>query len=430
MSFNLIDAAKALFTDELVSKASAYLGESETGVSKAISGILPTVISGLADKAATHGGAASVANLVSEQHNSGVLDNLAGFFGNNSGSLLNKGAGLLSNLFGHKVDGITSLISDFSGIRNSSATSLLSMAVPAVLGLLGKHSNNTGIASLLSSQKDNIAAAIPSGLSLSSVLGNAGGKVSDIGASVKSSATNYANETVKESGSVLRILLPLLLLVLAALLAWYLFGKGCNNSTDKVTDGTDTTANKTEQTTGDIKNTVVATPGKLDILTGDWIYDAGEMATIDLPNNGGALTVGKNSTEYRLINFLNDKDKAVDTVKGDWFELTNVHFKKGGTELTDESMAQLKNIVTIAKAYTAARFKFGGYTDNSGTDAVNIPLSQKRAEAVAGMVTKLGAPKQNIVGAEGYGSQWPLQPNDTKEGQAQNRRVAIRVKAK
>ncbi|GAB2828315.1 DUF937 domain-containing protein [Ferruginibacter profundus] len=433
MSFNLIDAAKNLFTNELVGKASAYLGESETGVSKAISGILPTVISGLINKAATHEGAATVANMVAEQHNTGILNNLGSFFGNDGGSLLNKGAGLLNGLFGHKADGIIGLISNFSGIRNSSAASLLSMAVPAVLGLLGRHSNangTTGIGALLNGQKDHIAAALPSGLNLSSVLGNAGAKVSDISTAIKSPTVNYSNEKAAGSGSGLRLLLPLLLLVAAALLAWYLFGKGCNNSTDKTAGDTDTTAIKTEQNTGEIKNAEVAAAGKLDTLTGDWIYDAGEMATIDLPNNGGSLTVGKNSTEYKLINFLNDKSKAVDTVKGDWFEFTNVHFKKGGSELTDESIAQLKNMVAIVKAYPAAKFKFGGYTDNTGSDDINIPLSQKRAAAVSEMVVKLGAPKTSFVDAKGYGSQWPIATNDTKEGQAQNRRVAVNVKAK
>ncbi|MEI9956998.1 MAG: hypothetical protein WDM90_12015 [Ferruginibacter sp.] len=42
----------------------------------------------------------------------------------------------------------------------------------------------------------------------------------------------------------------------------------------------------------------------------------------------------------------------------------------------------------------------------------------------------MGAPETSFVGAVGYGSQWPLQPNTTKEGQAQNRRVAVNVKAK
>ncbi len=240
----------------------------------------------------------------------------------------------------------------------------------------------------------------------------------------------HSNETTVDKNKSLTVLLPLFLLVIIAMGAWYLFNGGSHKTEESAITAGDSLNAKTEHVTTEVKTTALAVPGKLDTLTGDWIYDAGEMATITLPNNGGSLTVGKNSTEYKLINFLNDKNTPVDTVKGNWFEFTNVHFKKGGAELTDESMAQLKNIVAIAKAYPAAKFKFGGYTDNTGTDAVNVPLSQKRADAVEAMVIKLGAPKDNIVGAEGYGSQWPLQPNDTKEGQAQNRRVAVRVKAK
>ena len=88
MSFNLIDAAKGLFTSELVNKAGAYLGESEAGVNKAISGILPTVLSSLVNKTATHEGAGAVADIVEENHSSGILNNLGGFFGNDNGGLL------------------------------------------------------------------------------------------------------------------------------------------------------------------------------------------------------------------------------------------------------------------------------------------------------------------------------------------------------
>ena len=95
MSFNLIDAAKDLFTNELAGKASTYLGESETNVSKAIDGIIPIVISGLINKVATNEGAATVAKMVNEQHNSGVSSNLDNFFNANSGILLNKGMVLL-----------------------------------------------------------------------------------------------------------------------------------------------------------------------------------------------------------------------------------------------------------------------------------------------------------------------------------------------
>ncbi|MFT3982156.1 MAG: DUF937 domain-containing protein [Ferruginibacter sp.] len=136
MSFNLIDAAKGLFTSDLVGKASSYLGESESGVSKALSGIIPSLLGGIADKAtSSNEGAVTVTNLAKESADEGFLGNLGGLLGGGD-SLLSKGAGLLSGLFGDtKSNLLSSLISQFSGVKSSSASSLLSMAAPAVLGL-------------------------------------------------------------------------------------------------------------------------------------------------------------------------------------------------------------------------------------------------------------------------------------------------------
>jgi K(+)-stimulated pyrophosphate-energized sodium pump len=120
----------------------------------------------------------------------------------------------------------------------------------------------------------------------------------------------------------------------------------------------------------------------------------------------------------------------IDTVKGNWFEFTNVRFNTGGSEITETSMDQLKNLVTISKAYPTAQFKIGGYTDNTGNAAANVTLSQKRAEAVAAMLKKLGIAGKAIESAKGYGQEWPLADNATPEGRAQNRRVAVNVKSR
>jgi outer membrane protein OmpA-like peptidoglycan-associated protein len=437
MSFNLIDSAKGLFTNEMVSKASSYLGESESGVAKAISGILPSVLGGLVNKASDNDGAGVVASMAQESHSSGILGNLEGVLGNDGGGMLNKGAGLLSSLFGGKLDGLSGLISSFSGLKSSSVSSLMSMAAPAVLGMIGKHASNnnlgaSGIASLLNSQKDNIAAAMPSGLNLSSVLGNFGSDVSNTAKTATASATNYANQTVGKSGGSMsmKILLPLLILAAVAMAVVYLFGKGCNKGTDVVADGNDSLKTTTEQVTTEVKETAAATVGKLDSLTGNFVYDLGKTISIDLPNGAGKLEVGENSTENKLYKFLSDANATLDTVKGNWFEFTNVKFKTGGSEITEESMTQLKNMVAIAKGYPTAQFKLGGYTDNTGSVAGNIALSQKRADAVAAMLVKLGADAKSFVGAKGYGPEWPVADNATAEGRAQNRRVAVNVKAK
>lgn len=240
MSFNLPETVKGYFTNELIGKASAYLGESESGVTKAISGILPSFLGGLINKSSSPDGARSVAQLAQEQHQSGVLDNLSSLFGGQGSDWLSKGANVLAGLFGGKADAMSQLISNFSGIKSSSASSLMSMAAPAVLGFLGKHAadNNLdagSLASLLGSQKATVNAAIPSGLNLSGILDGFGSRAA---AGTTAAVTPAAESTTEETGGAMKILLPLLLLVLLALGAWYFFRggcAGCNNET-AVTD--------------------------------------------------------------------------------------------------------------------------------------------------------------------------------------------------
>lgn len=435
MSFNLIDAAKGLFSNELIGKATAYLGESENTVTQAISGIIPSLLGRIAEKAtASREGAEAITHIARESDNEGFLGNLGGFFNSQNGELMNKGAGLVNSLFGEEnAKRLSDVISRFSGAGSSSVSSLLSLAAPAILGMLGKHASNNnlnsdGLATMLSSQKSNIDNALPAGLNLGTVPGGLGSKTAEtIGHSaVPADTHHYAANEEENSGGSMKLIFPIILLALLGAAAWYFFKDGCRTPTDP--EHTEVT--QTDNMKPAPEKATPAAMGKLDSLSGDFIYDMGETITLTLPAGGGSLTVGKNSTEYRLINFLNDKNAAIDTVNGNWFEFTNVRFKTGGAEITDESLTQLNNLVTIAKAFPAAQFKIGGYTDNTGDAAKNVALSQKRADAVTARLKTLGIAAAALESAKGYGQEWPLADNATAEGRAQNRRVAVNVKAK
>jgi outer membrane protein OmpA-like peptidoglycan-associated protein len=426
MSFNLVEAANNLIAGELVDKAGSFLGESETGVRKALTGIVPAVLGGLATKSSTGAGADAVFRMVNEQ--SQAQAEPAGFFGNDNTSLLNKGAALLGNIFGDKVSSLAGLLSGFSGIRPPSASSLLSIVAPIIVGFLGKHAssnhlNASGLSNLLSSQKENINHAVPSGLNLESIIEkpSLAGHV----ATHAAPASHYSEEVADTAGSAIKWLLPVLLLVLLAAAAWYLYsGKDSKSESETTSTMAETTVKEQPAAVAE-----QAPAGRVD-TSGNYIYDLGKMITIDLPNGAGALTVGENSTENRLYKFLSDPAAKIDTVKGNWFEFTNVRFLTGGTKVDSASSNQLKNVVAISKAFPAASFKLGGYTDNVGDAVFNTTLSQKRADAVAAELKKMGASAKAITGAKGYGPQYPIGDNGTTEGKAMNRRVAINVKSK
>ena len=70
-----------------------------------------------------------------------------------------------------------------------------------------------------------------------------------------------------------------------------------------------------------------------------------------------------------------------------------------------------------------------GYTDNTGNDSINIPLSQARAQSVKSYLVSQGVSASRI-DAQGYGSSNPIADNSTASGREQNRRVEISIYAK
>lgn len=439
MSFNLLDLVKGHFNNDLINKAASLFGENESGISKAISGIVPSVLSGIVSKATSGGsGAEEVLSAAKQTSGGGLFSNFSGLLGN--ADLLNKGGDLLKGFFGDKANGIISTIAGFAGVKNSTASSLMSMAAPAAMSTIGKHATDNnlsagGLMELLSTQKSTIMSALPAGLSSITSLFT-GGKVADVVSSANhsvKSVSDHAHEYVeKKSGG--SWLLPLLLLAAASILAWWFLLGGKQGCSGKKVGDADTVSSHTsgghDADHSSTTTTVTIPAGKIDTISGDFVYNLGKTISIDLPNNGGKLEVGENSTEAKLVAFLSDASKTVDTVKGNWFEFTNVRFKTGSSVITDESLAQLKNMVAIAKAYPTAAFKLGGYTDNTGDSVKNVTLSQKRAEAVVAKLKELGAAAASIVSAKGYGPQWPIGDNGTAEGKAMNRRVAVNVKSK
>ena len=103
----------------------------------------------------------------------------------------------------------------------------------------------------------------------------------------------------------------------------------------------------------------------------------------------------------------------------------DVLFAYNKAVLTSKAKAILKSVAKQIDASKGSTVKIDGYTDSSGNDAVNQPLSEHRAQAVQGalkgMVTRQGITYQSA----GHGSQNPVAKNDDASGRKRNRRVTI-----
>ena len=104
------------------------------------------------------------------------------------------------------------------------------------------------------------------------------------------------------------------------------------------------------------------------------------------------------------------------------FVTNNILFETGKATLKPESMAEIQKVADYMKKNPSVRFEVQGHTDNQGSDAVNDPLSQQRAEAVVKALEQLGCDPFNMR-AVGKGSHEPVASNSTDEGRAKNRRV-------
>ena len=214
MSSSLLDSLSQMVTPDLLGQAASALGENQGGISRGMGAVLPMLLGGVASRANDTNFASSLFKMVSDPGNDmGALGNVASLLspGASNSPLMALGGQLLSSLFGNNLGPVGNALASYAGVRPQAASSMLSMAAPMLLAVLGKAVKSGGLnmsslVGLLTGQKSAIAAALPSGLNIDRYLAAPAGV---------SHAVHQAPEPAKSS--IWRWLLPLLL-VLGALL--------------------------------------------------------------------------------------------------------------------------------------------------------------------------------------------------------------------
>lgn len=104
---------------------------------------------------------------------------------------------------------------------------------------------------------------------------------------------------------------------------------------------------------------------------------------------------------------------------------SGILFKTGKYDLNDTSKNELANFAEVLKKNTDCSVDIQGYTDNVGSDAVNNPLSQNRAESVASFLKQKGVSNDQLKNVTGFGASNFVADNSTEAGRQQNRRVEV-----
>ena len=105
--------------------------------------------------------------------------------------------------------------------------------------------------------------------------------------------------------------------------------------------------------------------------------------------------------------------------------LRGVTFETGRSALKPDSYTILDIVAASLSANPDIKIEIAGHTDNTGSAATNMRLSQARADAVRAYLASKGVVPERMV-AKGYGPSQPVAPNTTATGRAQNRRVELR----
>ena len=104
---------------------------------------------------------------------------------------------------------------------------------------------------------------------------------------------------------------------------------------------------------------------------------------------------------------------------------SGILFATNKADLNAASKNSLTQFAGVLKSNSDCDIAIYGHTDNTGSDAINNPLSVKRAQAVQSYLLGQGVSAAQIKAVDGQGSTNPVADNSTAEGRKQNRRVEV-----
>jgi outer membrane protein OmpA-like peptidoglycan-associated protein len=389
----MMESILALVTPDVKEAIASRLGASTQAVQGGLGAATAATLGGLAARAGDGGFLSQIMNLANTAHSQNLLGNLPSVAASGPGGSLGELADkFLQLVFGGQQGQVASAIGQQSGLGASSALGLLKMAVPLVLGFLGRGfangSLNLGsLAGLLKAEAPGLQSYLPAGL-MGSLSSGVGQRVA-------------APPSTTSGGS--RWLVPLA--IIGGLLLIWLFIRSMHPSevaqNAANTGAGDTTASRS------------------------WVA-LGEIVPVNLPD-GTVINVPKLGVEGRLVQYLNDSSAPVG--EDTWFDFDRLLFDTNSASLQPASQDQLNDVALIMKAYPTVKIRIGGYTDNTGDAAGNQKLSEDRAKSVMTALTSDGVGGARM-DAKGYGEEHPIADNGTDEGRQKNRRVSLRVTEK
>jgi hypothetical protein len=167
---DLVNLIMAQLTPQLIGRIASALGLDGGSAQKGLGAAVPAILAGLISLVSKPDGANRLASVLQRQDANALDRATSTIGGSNQDALIDQGTGALSSLLGGStVNSLAGALGKYAGTGEGQAKSLLGMAAPLVLGVLGNQQRSEGLdagglARMLTGQKDSIASALPSGL--------------------------------------------------------------------------------------------------------------------------------------------------------------------------------------------------------------------------------------------------------------------------
>ena len=413
MAANLIELFKNTLGDLLVSHASGSFGESAEGITSAIHSLVPSLMGSLIRKGRDDAGARNVMKYLADNNiNGNIITNATGLLNNASEteSLMASGSDILKYLLGDTINPMIDSISGGSGLKTSSASSLLKLTAPFVMATVARYIQEksldaAGLKNLLLGQREFVLNGLPQEmkklLGLESIL------------QTNNNNTSMDNSSTPSSPkSPMSKLLPWIVLLLAALGLFYFVQKGCGTS-NETNEATPAPADTLQTATNSAPEDIATSPGA-----------SGTSLTYTL-KDGTKLDLERTSFSAWMLDFLKGTapgSTGYNAATPNCMPFDKVTFDLKTGALSASSEEQLHQLYTIMKAYPEVVISIEGHTDNTGDADQNKLISEQKAQKVKAWLEGKGIAADRLI-ASGWGGANPKASNDTEEGRRTNQRV-------
>jgi hypothetical protein len=141
----LMDLLNSDLGKQIISGVSGKVGASEGETSSVLSSVLPSLVGGMMNNAATPEGQSGLLGaLLGGKHDGGILDNLSGFLGGDDHS---DGSKILGHVLGNNHENVQNQVSQSTGVSSDKVGMIMKMAAPILMGYLGKQAVSNGLTS-------------------------------------------------------------------------------------------------------------------------------------------------------------------------------------------------------------------------------------------------------------------------------------------